>query len=384
MRRRPTTSRPVTSLFAAVLAAAVLAAGCSQEIDTAEVDPAGPRSTTSTTVATAAGADRVAGSSATGPRPTAPSSGTGGSARPVSTATSAQAQAALDLLTRIARDPEGFARANGITREELARQLGVSPAVLAQLQIDPAQVGAVAGLLARLDRTTLRSLANGNINPQVVTAVLSLLNSVNPAALQGLGNLDPRVLAVLSTTASSIDPKILQALGSIVTVADPNGLGQLANDRSSLALLALLFGVALRTDPTQFRQLGALNNLAPGYGFVIDGISSIVQAFDPRTVAFLNEVNRNFSPELIAALAGISNAIAQPQIQAVLAQASKDPQLIANVLGVAALLIPGLAEAIAPDVFQQNPNAANAALVALLVTALGRLNGVDLTALGQA
>ena len=384
MRRRPTTSRPVTSLFAAVLAAAVLAAGCSQEIDTAEVDPAGPRSTTSTTVATAAGADRVAGSSATGPRPTAPSSGTGGSARPVSTATSAQAQAALDLLTRIARDPEGFARANGITREELARQLGVSPAVLAQLQIDPAQVGAVAGLLARLDRTTLRSLANGNINPQVVTAVLSLLNSVNPAALQGLGNLDPRVLAVLSTTASSIDPKILQALGSIVTVADPNGLGQLANDRSSLALLALLFGVALRTDPTQFRQLGALNNLAPGYGFVIDGISSVVQAFDPRTVAFLNEVNRNFSPELIAALAGISNAIAQPQIQAVLAQASKDPQLIANVLGVAALLIPGLAEAIAPDVFQQNPNAANAALVALLVTALGRLNGVDLTALGQA
>lgn len=384
MRRCPTISRTVTSTVAALLAVAVLAAGCSQEIDTAEVDPGGPRTSTTTTQPTASGASRVAGSPATGPRPTAPSSGAGAAARPVATGTSAQAQAALDLLTRIARDPEGFARANGITREQLARQLGVSPAVLAQLNIDPAQVSAVANLLGRLDRTTLNSLASGNVNPQLVTTVLSLLNTVNPGALQGLGNLDPRVLAVLSTTASSIDPKLLQALGSIVSVADPNGLGQLANDRSSLALLALLFGVALRTDPTQFRQLGALNNLAPGYGFVIDGISSIVQAFDPRTVAFLNEVNRNFSPELIAALAGISNAIAQPQIQAVLAQASKDPQLIANVLGVAALLIPGLAEAIAPDVFRENPNAANAALVALLVTALGRLNGVDLTALGAA
>lgn len=377
--------RPIVTPVVVVLVTAVLAAGCGQTVDTAEVDPDGPRSTTTTAAQqTAAGAPRVAGSSATGPRPTAPSSGTGSGTgtRPVQTATSAQAQAALDLLTRIARDPEGFARANGLTREELARQLGVSPAVLAQLQIDPSSVSAVANLLGRLDRSTLNSLAAGNINPQVVTTVLTLLNSVNPGALQGLGNLDPRVLAVLSSTAQTIDPKILQALGSIVSVADPNGLGQLANDRSSLALLALAFGVALRTDPTQFRQLGALNNLAPGYGFVIDGISSIVQAFDPRTVAFLNEVNRNFSPELIAALAGISNAIAQPQIQAVLTQASKDPQLIANVLGVAALLIPGLAEVIAPDVFRENPNAANAALVALLVTALGRLNGVDLAALG--
>ena len=29
----------------------------------------------------------------------------------------------------------------------------------------------------------------------------------------------------------------------------------------------LLFGVALRTDPTQFRELSALNNLAPGFQF---------------------------------------------------------------------------------------------------------------------
>jgi hypothetical protein len=143
----------------------------------------------------------------------------------------------------------------------------------------------------------------------------------------------------------------------------------------------LLFGVSLRTDPTQFRQLSALNNLNPGFQFVIDGISSVVQAFDPRTVAFVNQVNDNFSPELLAALSGITAAISQPQVQAVLTEASKDPQLIANVVGVAALLIPGLAQVIVPEAFEANPNAQNIALVALLVTALGRLNGIDLTGL---
>jgi len=287
----------------------------------------------------------------------------------------------LDLLTRIAKDPAGFARANGLNEAQLAQQLNVSPETLQTLNISPSTVSALANLFTKLDPTTVNQLASGTVNPQIVTTVLSLLNSVNPQALSGLSNIDPRALSVLANAASTLDPKIVDAFGNILAVSDPNGLGSLAGDKNSLALLTLLFGVSLRTDPTQFRQLSALNNLNPGFQFVIDGISSVVQAFDPRTVAFVNQVNDNFSPELLAALSGITAAISQPQVQAVLTEASKDPQLIANVVGVAALLIPGLAQVIVPEAFEANPNAQNIALVALLVTALGRLNGIDLTGL---
>ncbi len=363
--------RPIVTLAATVVVAAMVAAGCSQDVDTAEVGADGP----STTVARSRSASRAAGSAATGPAPTAPRPQVAG----VSATNSQQAQAALDLITKIAQDPAAFARANGLSQEQIARQLGVSPEVLRNLQLNPGTVGALANLFKRLDPTTVGNLASGKVNPQLVATVIELFGLVNPQSVAGLTNIDPRALSVLVTASQAVDPKILEAVGSIVAVSDPNGLGKLAGDKNSLALLTLLFGVALRTDPAQFRELSALNNLAPGFQFALDGITSIVNAFDPKTVAFINEINQNFSPELLATLSGITSALNQPEIQAVLNEASKNPENIATAVAVAALLIPGLAEAIDPSAFGSNPNAANQALVALLLLALARANGIDVS-----
>ncbi|MFM7069782.1 MAG: hypothetical protein ACKOYM_10035, partial [Actinomycetes bacterium] len=172
---------------------------------------------------------------------------------------------------------------------------------------------------------------------------------------------------------------ILTAVGNVVAVADPNGLGKLADDKNSLAVLTLLFGVALQTDPTQFRELSALNNLQPGFQVVLNGITSIVNAFDPKTVAFINQLNESFSPELIATLSGITAALTRPEVQAVLNAAAQDPVKIATALGVAALLIPGLAEIIDPATFASNPNATNQVLIGLLLIALAQANGIDIS-----
>ncbi|MFM7062384.1 MAG: hypothetical protein ACKO04_02660 [Actinomycetes bacterium] len=363
--------RPIVTMVAMTVVAALVAAGCTQDVDTAEVGADGP-----TTTARARATSRAAGSAATGPAPTAPRPAVAG----LTAANSEQAQAALDLITRIAQDPAGFARANGLSQEQIARQLGVSPEVLRNLQLDPGTVGALASLFRRLDPASVSNLASGKVNPQLVATVVELFGLVNPQSVAGLNNIDPRALSVLVTASQAVDPKIIEAVGSIVAVSDPGGLGKLAGDKNSLALLTLLFGVALRTDPTQFRELSALNNLAPGFQFALDGITSIVNAFDPKTVEFINQINKNFSPELLATLSGITSALNQPDIQAVLNEASKNPENIATAVAVAALLIPGLAEAIDPNAFGANPNAANQALVALLLLALARANGIDVSA----
>jgi hypothetical protein len=362
--------RPIVTLVAALVAVSVVAAGCSQDVDTAEVGADGP-----TTTAVARAGTKTAGGATGGPTPTAPRAARAST----SAVNSTQAQAALDLITKIAQDPAAFARANGLTQEQVAKQLGVSPEVLRNLQLNPSTVGALANLFRRLDPATVGNLASGRVNPQLVATVVELFGLVNPQSVAGLNNIDPRALSVLVTASQAVDPKILEAVGSIVAVSDPNGLGKLAGDKNSLALLTLLFGVALRTDPTQFRELSALNNLAPGFQFALDGITSIVNAFDPKTVAFINEINKNFSPELLATLSGITSALNQPEIQAVLNEASKNPENIAQAVAVAALLIPGLAEAIDPNAFGGNPNASNQALVALLLLALARANGIDIS-----
>jgi len=362
--------RPIVTLVAALVAVSVIAAGCSQAVDTAEVDAGGP-----TTTAVARSASKAAGGSSTGPSPTAPRATRASTAAVNST----QAQAALDLISKIAQDPAAFAKANGLTQEQVAKQLGVSPEVLRNLQLNPGTVGALANLFKRLDPATVGNLASGRVNPQLVATVVELFGLVNPQSIAGLGNIDPRALSVLVTASQAVDPKVLEAVGSIVAVSDPNGLGKLAGDKNSLALLTVLFGVALRTDPTQFRELSALNNLAPGFQFALDGITSVVNAFNPKTVEFINEINKNFSPELIATLSGITSALTRPEIQAVLNEASKNPESIAQAVAVAALLIPGLAEAIDPNAFSSNPNGTNQILVALLLLALARANGIDVS-----
>jgi DNA-binding CsgD family transcriptional regulator len=161
------------------------------------------------------------------------------------------------LQAKIAQDPAAFAKANGLTQEQIAKQLGVSPEVLRNLQLNPGTVGALANLFKRLDPATVGNLASGRVNPQLVATVVELFGLVNPQSIAGLGNIDPRALSVLVTASQAVDPKVLEAVGSIVSVSDPNGLGKLAGDKNSLALLTVLFGVALRTDPTQFRELSA-------------------------------------------------------------------------------------------------------------------------------
>jgi hypothetical protein len=367
--RARATRRSVTGALASVLAVAVLATSCSQVEATDEVNAGAGRSgavlATSTTVPSRSVA--VAGASR--------SSG----------ATTQQAELAAtveQLVSQFADDPAALAELLGVDLAQLAAVTGLDPAALANLQISPQTVRALAGVLSGIDPRTLGQLSasGGRLDPALTATILGLATQLDPTVGSALRAIDPAALATLIATATRVDPKITDALGAVLRVVDPNGLGTLAGDRNALAILAVLVGVALRTDPNQFAALGQAAGLDPNLNAAINGISALVGQLTPAVIAQLNQVAKILTPEVVRAIGAGLGLLQRPDVAEVVQAAAADPITLITTLGVAVLLVPGLAEVVAPETFS-NPQARYQILLGLLLAAIVNLQGLDLEAL---
>jgi hypothetical protein len=359
-------------VVAVVVALATVAGACAKGVDTSEVSAdsadSGVTLPTSTTIARA-GNGNTANASTSGSRSR---SKTG------QTDVSGTAQ---QLISKLASDPSLLSQLTGGDAAALSRITGIDPATLAQLQITPQTVKGLATILTGLDPTTLGKLSGSSkLDPQVAATILSLAAQLDPAAAAAIKGVDPLAIASLISAATTVDPKVLGALGGVLQVVDPNGLGKLAGDKSSLAILAVLFGVALRTDPSKFAQLANANNLDPNVNFVLSSIGGLVSGFTPQLVNQLNGISKVLGPDLLRALGAILGLLGRPSVAAVVQKAAADPVVIVTVLGTIGLLVPGLAEVISPGTFS-NPQARYGALAGLLAIAIANLNGLDLNAL---
>ena len=238
----------------------------------------------------------------------------------------------------------------------------------------------VAVRLVRL-RCTVTVGAGANLDPKLATTILMLAAQVDPAAALAIKGVDPLAIASLISAATTVDPKVVASIGSVLKVADPNGLGRLADDKSSLAMLAVMFGVAMRTDPSKFAQLGNAANLDPNVNYVLNSISGLAAGLTPQVVSSLNGLSKVLGPDLLRALSAMMGILGRPDVAPVVQAAAKDPLVLVSTLGTFALLIPGLAEVLAPDVFANNPNARYGLLAGLIGVAIANLNGLDLNAL---
>ncbi len=360
---------------------AVVAGACGTGVDTAEVSSrsaaSGASLPTSTTIARSGnGSGSGSGSSS--------SSASSSKAKATNASSQDLAGTAQQLLARLASDPTLVQQLTGADSAALSRLTGIDPATLARLQITPDTVKALASILTGLDPTSLQKLTStGKLDPKVATTILTLAAQLDPASAIALKGVDPLAIASLISAATTVDPKVLTALGSVLQVADPNGLGKLAGDKSSLAILAVLFGVALRTDPSQFSNLANAANLDPNVDFVLNSVSGLVSSFTPQLVIQLNGLAKVLGPDLLKALSAVLGILGRPDVAPVIQKAAADPVVLVSTLGTFALLIPGLAETLAPDVFGSNPQARYGALAGLIAIAIANLNGLDLNALAK-
>ncbi len=366
--------RTARTTTAAVLAALVLAAGCSQVERTAEVDVDGPQGpATEEQDATAGGAAPAQVRGATLSR---------GARSQVDPAAGdpALADAANQLISRLANDPTLLQGVLNGSVTDLERITGLDSATLQRLRITPESIRALASVLSRLDPSTISQLASGSTTPEGINRTILLLAAqLNPEAFQAIQGIDPRLLSVLASTAANVDPDVAEALGRVLGVVDPDGLGTVKGDRTSLGLLAVLFAAALRIDPTTFEQLGNASQVDPDFALAIDGIRTLASGLSLEFVANINEVVRVLGTDLASALGAILGFLGDERYADVLRTGLSDPVVVQAVIAVSALLIPGLAEVVAPEVFADDPSARSLALAALLLVALVGSTGVDLT-----
>jgi hypothetical protein len=334
-------------VVAVVVTLATVAGACAKGVDTAEVSAdasdSGVTLPTSTTIARAGNGNTANAST--------------GSSRSKSKSTQTDLSGtAQQLISKLASDPTLLSKLTGGDAAALSRLTGLDPTTLSKIS------------------------AGGKLDPQVAATILSLAAQLDPAAAAAIKGVDPLAIASLISAATTVDPKVLGALGGVLQVVDPNGLGKLAGDKSSLAILAVLFGVALRTDPSKFAQLANANNLDPNVNFVLSSIGGLVSGFTPQLVNQLNGISRVLGPDLLRALGAILGLLGRPAVAAVVQKAAADPVVIVTILGTIGLLVPGLAEVIAPGAFT-NPQARYGALAGLIAIAIANLNGLDLNAL---
>lgn len=354
----------------AVVLTAVVATSCARPIETNEVsadsDTSGARLATSTTIAPSA--------AGTGGRSSGSSNGSDGEPELAGTA--------AELIARIIEDPSLAAQLVGADAETLSRLTGLSSSQLDALGITPDTVRALAAILTQLDPDTAALLASGNASdPRVASAVTRLISTLSPDAAASLGGLDSGGIALLLGTASTVDPKVTDALGTVLSAVDPSGLGRLANDRTSLAIVAVLFAAALQVDPAQLGNLKNLQAVEPGLQAAIDGISALAAGLSPQAVITINQIRERLTPEVLDLLGGLLGALGDPEISRIITEAAKDPVVIATSIGVAGLLIPGLAEALDPSLIGSDPRARYTALLGLIALAAANQNNLDISAL---
>jgi hypothetical protein len=362
------TRRAIWAVTAVVVALAVLATSCSRTADTGEVSAAAPDDVslqTSTTVAAGG------------------SGGSGSSSRSSARTAVANSEDLTKLVAQLASDPQLLAQLAGMDLTQIAALTGTDPAVLARLNITPDTIRALASVLAGMNPSMVKQLADGKVDPELASTILMLAAQLDPAAAIAIKGVDPLAIASLLSAATTVDPKVVSAIGGVLKVADPDGLGRLADDESSLAILAVLFGVALRTDPSKFAQLANAANLDPNVNFVLSSISNLAAGLTPQVVYALNGLSKVLGPDLLRALSAMLGILGRPDIAPIVQAAAADPVVLVSTFGTFALLIPGLAEALAPDVFEKNPNARYGILAGLIGVAIANLNGLDLNALAQ-
>jgi hypothetical protein len=342
-----------------VVVSALTAASCAKAVDHREVSTRsgefGASLETSTTVGT--------GSS------TLSSGATG------SSSTATKADVANQLLTKLKSDPQLLAQLTSLTPEQLSKLTGLTTEQLNSLGLTPASVSALATALVSAENGQPGSLSASGIQtltPAVLALLTGATGELTGSTKDTLKKIDPAVLTAILSTASSVDPGVTTALGRLLAVVDPNGLGQFQGDQSALAVIAVLMSAALGKN-VSLENLVNADQIDPQFKYVLSSVAGLVQSLSPQVINQINNFTEILGPNAIRAIGGALALLQRQDVADVVKKAVADPVTLASSIGAAILLIPGLAEVVAPYTFG-DPQSRVAALGALFVVSLVRMD----------
>ncbi len=349
-------SRAVVSVLATLVATALLAAACASGEQTGEVSSAsaeyGANLATSTTVPNLEEVAGLAGLSS-----------------------GRRAEATEKLLDAIAENPALLNELDNLTPEELEELTGLTSEELGTLGITPATVGALGGVINQIGPAAGEE---ESLDPETQALILAgggaLIDDsgrLTDAALAVLAslNIDPVTLAALVATAVSVPDNVTSELGLLLSIIDPNGLGQFSEDEGALSIIAVVIGAILGRDPVQLSNLANAQDIDPRFRGLVFWVLNLATNLQPQFIDRINNITRILGPNAIRALGAAIALLERPAVGALFEEAFQDPEVVATSFGSALLLIPGLAELVAPETFA-DPNAIYGAVLGISAVAL--------------
>lgn len=345
----------------ALVTMALAAGACSKAVDTGEVSARsgryGATLETSTTVAD--------------PN-TSALSGSGRS--PTSSTTKSKADVASQLLEKLKADPKLLSQLSSLTPEQLSKLTGLTTEQLSSLGLTPASVAALGTALLSAEGAPGSLTSNGGqtLTPAVLALLTGATGELTGTTKDTLKKIDPAVLTAILSTASAVDPNVTTTLGRLLAVVDPNGLGQFEGDKSALAVIAVLMSAALGKD-VSLDNLVNSDKIDPQFKWVLSSVAGLVQSLSPQVINQINNFTDILGPNAIRAIGGALALLQRQDVADVVKRAVADPVTLATSLGAGILLIPGLAEVVAPYTFA-DPQSRVGALGALFAVALVRMD----------
>ncbi|MGI9578740.1 MAG: hypothetical protein ACR2OH_11105 [Microthrixaceae bacterium] len=349
-------SRAIVSVSAVFTAFAIVASACGSSAATGEVSSAtgeyGASLATSTTIPNPDDipglADRVSGGR--------------------------RAEATENLLAAISENPALLDDLENLTPEQLEELTGLTSDELGTLGITPATVAALGGVLNQIgteeddsglspEQAALLAAGGGELldsSGQLTDEASTLLASLN---------IDPATLATLIGTAVTVPAGVTSQLGTLLRIVDPNGLGQLAGDEGALSVIAVLAGAVVGRDPVELSNLANSGDIDPRFRNLVFFVLNLATNLQPQFIDQINNITRILGPWAIRAIGAAVGLLQRPAVGALFEEAFADPEVVATSFGSALLLIPGLAELVAPETFN-DPNAIYGAVGGIAAVAL--------------
>jgi hypothetical protein len=341
--------RAQITVIASFLLVALLGASCAKGSDFGEVNAASDKY----------GASLETSTTVDGLTAFAQSRGLSGNA-------SKRAGATQNLLDAIAEDPELLNNLENLTTEELEELTGLSSDELDELGITPATVTALGSVLTEIGGGEDEEGVDGNL----ANAVLVKGDQLTAEGIAFMSTLDPATMATLIGTAATVGPEVTGPLGELLAFIDPTGLGLLAGDDAALATLTVIMAAILGDDPRKLENFNNLEDVDPRFANVFGALTRLASTLEPEFVETINRFTRILGPNTLKAVAAGVGILTRPAVAALVEEAVSDPVVVGTMFGSFLIMVPGLAELVAPESFGSDPRSIYTGIAAIYLTSL--------------
>ena len=289
--------------------------------------------------------------------------------RGLSSAAAKRSGATESLLEAINENPELLAELDNLSIEELEELTGLSAEELESLGITPGTVTALGGVLK-----TIAGGEDEEIDGALANALLLQGSDLTEEGGALLSGLDPYTLAQLVGAAATVDEGVTGPLGDLLRVIDPDGLGQFAGDQSTLAVITVVMSAVLGRDPGQLDNLANSEDIDPRFRGVLGALSRLASTLEPEFVEQINAITSILGPNTLKAIGAAVGLLTRPAVAEIVEVAVSDPVVMGTMFGSFVMMVPGLAEIVAPESFGSDPRSIYTGMAAIMATALANMD----------